>query len=172
MLKANLVRAERYEQSLLQLWGLEKSETQEHVRRDLPLWQQQYVQTESATGGPQAPPEPGPSLEPEVFFTQPEKPVEEFIRFMCSCGKRLKVPAAFVGKIARCPQCQKRLTIPGKRPAAPEAAPPQAQKPKEQFIRFVCPCGKRIKVPTKFAGKSGRCPRCQSQLKIPDAPGK
>ncbi len=40
--------------------------------------------------------------------------------------------------------------------------------PKEEFIRFVCSCGKKVKIPAKFAGKSGRCPACKKQIKIPE----
>jgi membrane associated rhomboid family serine protease len=40
--------------------------------------------------------------------------------------------------------------------------------PNEEFIRFACPCGKHLKMPKKFAGKIGKCPKCQSRVKIPD----
>jgi membrane associated rhomboid family serine protease len=39
--------------------------------------------------------------------------------------------------------------------------------PPDEFIRFACPCGKKVKIPAKFAGKSGRCPACKRQIKIP-----
>jgi uncharacterized paraquat-inducible protein A len=34
------------------------------------------------------------------------------IRFMCTCGKRMKVPARYAGRNAKCPRCGTRLTIP------------------------------------------------------------
>ena len=34
-------------------------------------------------------------------------------------------------------------------------------------IRFMCPCGKRVKIPAKYAGKTGKCPKCGNKLKIP-----
>jgi membrane associated rhomboid family serine protease len=37
----------------------------------------------------------------------------------------------------------------------------------QDFIRFVCPCGQKVKIPAKYAGKTGRCPRCKKQIKIP-----
>jgi len=40
---------------------------------------------------------------------------------------------------------------------------------KEDMIRFTCPCGKRFKVPAKYAGKTGRCPKCKRRLRIPSA---
>lgn len=42
------------------------------------------------------------------------------------------------------------------------------QSQPEQFIRFMCPCGKAVKMPSKYAGKKGRCPKCGESLRIPD----
>lgn len=39
----------------------------------------------------------------------------------------------------------------------------------DDFIRFVCVCGKRIKVPMKYGGKSGKCPRCKAKVNVPEA---
>jgi membrane associated rhomboid family serine protease len=36
------------------------------------------------------------------------------------------------------------------------------------FIRFLCSCGKRLKVPGKSGGKVGRCPHCGKKVKIPE----
>jgi len=49
----------------------------------------------------------------------------------------------------------------------PKTIPLEAQIPEEEFIRFACPCGKRIKVPIKYAGKKGRCPKCKTIVRIP-----
>jgi len=40
-------------------------------------------------------------------------------------------------------------------------------KPADEFIRFVCSCGKKVRIPAKFAGKTGRCPACKQQIQIP-----
>jgi hypothetical protein len=42
------------------------------------------------------------------------------------------------------------------------------QKPQDEFIRFACACGKRVKMPAKYAGKTGKCPQCNARLKIPE----
>ena len=44
----------------------------------------------------------------------------------------------------------------------------QSSQEVDTMIRFVCPCGKRIKVPSKYAGKTGKCPRCGNRVKIPE----
>jgi hypothetical protein len=50
-------------------------------------------------------------------------------------------------------------------PEPPKCAPcPTA----EEFIRFTCSCGKRFKLPTKYAGKMGVCPKCKLRMRIPD----
>lgn len=36
------------------------------------------------------------------------------------------------------------------------------------YIQVQCPCGQRLKIPSKHAGKSGRCPICHAIIKIPD----
>ncbi len=53
---------------------------------------------------------------------------------------------------------------------APTVEKKQIAKPPSQtpsMIRFYCSCGKRVKVPAKYAGKSGRCPRCKQKIRIP-----
>ena len=46
-------------------------------------------------------------------------------------------------------------TQPVERPGGPE------------LIRFYCTCGQRIKMPAKYAGKQGRCPRCKNLVTVP-----
>ena len=41
------------------------------------------------------------------------------------------------------------------------------KKKKLELIRLVCPCGKRVKVSYKFAGKTGTCPQCGAAVPIP-----
>jgi membrane associated rhomboid family serine protease len=53
-------------------------------------------------------------------------------------------------------------------PAQPETIPLEPQTPKDEFIRFACSCGKRLKMPAKYAGKTGKCPQCNGRLKIPN----
>jgi membrane associated rhomboid family serine protease len=40
---------------------------------------------------------------------------------------------------------------------------------KDGFIRFYCTCGKRCKIPAKFAGRTGKCPGCKQSVRIPSA---
>ncbi len=57
---------------------------------------------------------------------------------------------------------------PGTEKAAPEKAVIEAETPKDNFIRFYCQCGKKIRVPKEHAGAMGSCPRCKRQVKVPE----
>lgn len=39
---------------------------------------------------------------------------------------------------------------------------------REEFIRFTCGCGKRFKVPAKYAGKMAKCPMCKLRVRLPE----
>jgi len=36
-----------------------------------------------------------------------------------------------------------------------------------RFVRFRCQCGQRVKIPSKYVGMTGRCPKCSARMKIP-----
>jgi membrane associated rhomboid family serine protease len=59
-------------------------------------------------------------------------------------------------------------TISVEPPEQPEKIPLEPQIHKDEFIRFACSCGKRLKMPAKYAGKTGKCPKCNARLKIPN----
>jgi membrane associated rhomboid family serine protease len=44
---------------------------------------------------------------------------------------------------------------------------PEAEKPEDDFVRFRCECGHRIKVHKRDAGKAGRCPKCLRWVEAP-----
>ena len=66
------------------------------------------------------------------------------------------------------PRKQKRPVRPDTKKAAAERAVMETEEPKDEFIRFSCQCGKRIKVPRIHAGQTGRCPRCKRSVKVPE----
>jgi len=49
-----------------------------------------------------------------IVKSPPEEKKEEFIRFECVCGKKIKVAMEYAGKIGKCPGCQRRLRVPSK----------------------------------------------------------
>ena len=123
MLKFKMVTMERYEKSLLQVI--------EEYRHPSPIEEPSagYYNYLNATANQQEelplapiPPIPfepktisiDPVEKPETIPLEPQKPKDDFIRFACSCGKRLKMPAKYAGKTGKCPQCNARLKIPEK----------------------------------------------------------
>jgi membrane associated rhomboid family serine protease len=48
-----------------------------------------------------------------------------------------------------------------------DVKPVNPPAPQSEMIRFICPCGQRIKVPAGMAGRQGKCPGCRSSIMIP-----
>lgn len=51
--------------------------------------------------------------------------------------------------------------------AKPKTAAPKVEKRKDEFIRFTCQCGHKIKVHKRDSGKTGRCPKCSAWVEAP-----
>jgi predicted RNA-binding Zn-ribbon protein involved in translation (DUF1610 family) len=78
---------------------------------------------------------------------------------ICRCGEKLKLQTESPEHI-NCPRCNARIRL-------------RCELPKENaadddgFIRFLCPCGRRLKVPAKEQAKAGRCPDCGRIVPVP-----
>jgi hypothetical protein len=92
----------------------------------------------------------------------------------CSCGKQLRVPDEFAGRRIKCPACSEVQTVPEPAAASPltakaPARPAGVSAPTASgMVRFSCTCGKVMQAKAEFAGRSTRCPACQSTLTIPE----
>jgi len=69
----------------------------------------------------------------------------------------MSVPADGPDRIV-CPKCQARIRV--RRVESPAA-------PAEEFIRFVCPCGRRLKVRARGSPQAGQCPNCGRIVPVP-----
>jgi membrane associated rhomboid family serine protease len=112
MLKLKLITMERYEQSLLQVIAEHKNPPQETSRPKYVAILPKESKSESLATNP---PEQTIPRALKPIPLEPQMPKEEFIRFTCSCGKRLKMPAKYAGRIGRCPYCNARLKIPNQK---------------------------------------------------------
>jgi len=172
------ITMERYEKSLWQRWQERKGTKEE------PSFSAEYARLGLSETAPEqrlrAParpadiePTPLPSVEPTARRRVPI--AGESIRTVCACGRDIQVSRQYAGKTVRCPACNQYVVIPQTTdffgPPAQETAPapPLPVQARDPSIRFVCSCGKHVRVPAKYAGRFGRCPQCGVRLRIPPA---
>lgn len=113
MLKTGIVTMEKYERSLLQMWGKRKDKVQPESSTRYPGFVREMID-EGPTAATMDYEQQVKPVEPKLISLEPEKPKEDFIRFACSCGKRFKVPLGYAGRKARCPKCKGQIKIPEK----------------------------------------------------------
>jgi DNA-directed RNA polymerase subunit M/transcription elongation factor TFIIS len=82
-------------------------------------------------------------------------------RATCRCGQALAVPADPSERVV-CPKCGARVRIRVK-PRTPAADAP----PGDGYIRFFCPCGRRLKVDASAPPPHGKCPDCGRVVPVP-----
>jgi membrane associated rhomboid family serine protease len=111
MLKFKMVTMERYEKSLLQI--IEEYRHPSAIEEPSSGYYNYLNATANLQQELPLVPVPPVPFEPKIALV-PQKPQDEFIRFACSCGKRVKMPAKYAGKTGKCPQCNARLKIPEK----------------------------------------------------------
>jgi hypothetical protein len=77
----------------------------------------------------------------------------------CRCGEELRVPAGSPEYI-NCTHCGARIRLRRPNPRGDNAF-------RDGFIRFLCPCGRRLKVSMEKRPKAGKCPDCERIVPIP-----
>ncbi len=90
-------------------------------------------------------------------------------RAICRCGQTLEVPPGDSVRIV-CPGCGARVRVRPGGPSAPGATPPAGSAPalpSDGFLRFSCPCGRRLKVSATEPPPHGQCPDCGAIVPIP-----
>jgi hypothetical protein len=85
----------------------------------------------------------------------------------CRCGNEVlfePAPGADTVKVL-CHRCGSRIRV---RISSSEKQPLESPKKSDGFVRFFCPCGRRLKVIAKAAMPShGRCPDCGRTVPVP-----
>jgi len=82
----------------------------------------------------------------------------------CRCGEVLEV--ADGDERVVCSRCGARIRIRRRPPGAESGARPDAP-PSDGYVRFACPCGRRLKVRAANRPKAGRCPDCGRTVPVP-----
>jgi hypothetical protein len=78
-------------------------------------------------------------------------------RVTCRCGEAIEAPGGGVEKVV-CPRCRTRIRI--RRPS---------DRADDGYIRFPCPCGRRLKVRATSGLEAGKCPDCGRVVPIPES---
>jgi len=110
-LKKNWVLMEKDERSLLQMLHREKKEAEEEEKKQEAA-KDKVKEVKVAAKGPEA--SFGEKTEPErkAVDVAGHKPKDDFIRFRCQCGFRIKVHKKNAGKTGRCPKCSQWVEAP------------------------------------------------------------
>ncbi|RUL83649.1 hypothetical protein [Tautonia sociabilis] len=77
----------------------------------------------------------------------------------CRCGQPLTVPDDRESRVV-CPSCGAKVRV---KAPGPEAG--------DGFLRFACPCGRRLKVPSDRPPTHGKCPDCGRIVPVPNLGG-
>ncbi len=80
-------------------------------------------------------------------------------RATCRCGQVLKVPEDGTDRLI-CTNCGAKIRV---RLDRPKTAGPVD----DGFVRFGCPCGRRLKVPATGGPTHGKCPDCGRVVPVP-----
>lgn len=161
------VTMERYERSLVQMW----QDWRGKGRKTSPMTTVDHMASWAGQPAPAAEPVPIEPPRQVPFLSLDEPQVSQAQRglgggFACACGCALPVSREYAGKLVRCPACQEKVQIPPLEEApqpTTRTRPPADERP----IRFTCACGQAIKVPARYAGRMGKCPRCKECVRIP-----
>jgi hypothetical protein len=83
-------------------------------------------------------------------------------RVTCRCGEKLKIPPEAPERI-ECAKCGARIRL------RRAATPPDKGETGDGYLRFLCPCGRRLKVAVAGRPTAGRCPDCGRVVPVPIA---
>jgi hypothetical protein len=82
-------------------------------------------------------------------------------RVTCRCGEKLKLEPGGPDRID-CPTCGAKIRL--RRSPPPQAADEAGG---DGYIRFLCPCGRRLKVSAADRPVAGKCPDCGRVVPVP-----
>ena len=81
-------------------------------------------------------------------------------RVTCRCGEKLNVQPDGPERI-ECPKCGAKIRLRRRAALSPSG------EAGDGFLRFLCPCGRRLKVPAADRPVAGKCPDCGRVVPVP-----
>lgn len=86
-------------------------------------------------------------------------------RVTCRCGESLDYDLYGPERIV-CGRCGSKVRIRRRTPGAPT---PEVIAIDDGYVRFRCPCGRRLKIRARGRPEAGRCPDCGRVVPVPDS---
>src|SRR5260370_25131205 len=84
----------------------------------------------------------------------------------CRCGEVLKARAGGPERID-CPRCGARIRL--RRRSRSPGSLQGVSEPEDGYLRFHCPCGRRLKVRAENRPEAGKCPDCGRVVPVPES---
>jgi hypothetical protein len=89
-------------------------------------------------------------------------------RVTCRCGESLDYDPYGPERIV-CPRCASKIRVRRPIPGAPVTPEPDVFPLDDGYVRFRCPCGRRLKIRAKDRPEAGRCPDCGRVVPVPES---
>lgn len=87
----------------------------------------------------------------------------QMARVTCRCGETLKVTSSDPDRLT-CPRCGAKIRV--RRGTATKQG---IGEPGDGYVRFTCPCGRRLKVRVEGRPEAGKCPDCGRIVPVPES---
>jgi len=84
-------------------------------------------------------------------------------RVTCRCGETLKVTSSSPDRLT-CARCGAKIRV--RRASSTKQG---AGETGDGYVRFNCPCGRRLKVRAKARPEAGKCPDCGRVVPVPES---
>jgi len=117
LLKCKIVKMDKWEKSILAVLADPFNKEQQKPRPSYNVDLRVLGQTENneQPGAVEQEPKAAPELQQKLSnsdFLKPLPPQQEFIHFVCECGKKVKIASKHAGRMGKCPQCRMRIKVP------------------------------------------------------------
>jgi len=118
LLKCKIVKMDKWEKSILAVMAdpFNKEQQESHAtkyNRDLQVLEK--TENREPPEAVEQKPKATPELEQRLSnsdFLKPLPPQQDFIHFVCECGKKVKIASKHAGRMGKCPQCHMRIKVP------------------------------------------------------------
>jgi len=165
------ITMEEYEKSLWQAWQEWRDRRKDPYGKccgGLAPMMKELKESEAAVAPvtPAPAPKPIAMIDPVAGKLERDVAGDRLVVVGCACGKCIRATRQYAGKLVTCPHCKAKVQIPDAGPSG-KLGIQNSELKTDTHIRFRCQCGKVVKVPARYAGRSGTCPRCGTRVRVP-----